>query len=72
MWNIFTPPIEKLTIESWAKISDDIAKIAILAIPVILYGNYSIYFKFIHTILLFAGTYAFLLVARLLRQNLIQ
>jgi len=39
MYNLFRKPIEKTSFESWAKVSDDIAKVAILACPVILYGK---------------------------------
>ena len=39
MLNLFKLPIEKSSLEAWSKLSDDVAKVAILAMPVILYGE---------------------------------
>ncbi|HDL3754360.1 TPA: hypothetical protein PW529_002555, partial [Mannheimia haemolytica] len=39
MLSIFKTPVEKETLDDWAKISVDVAKVAILAIPVILFGK---------------------------------
>lgn len=36
MLNLFKQPMETTTFEAWAKMSDDIAKVAILAVPVML------------------------------------
>lgn len=42
MFNLIMRPIEPETLEDWKKISIDIAKVAILAIPVIFYGKVKI------------------------------
>ncbi len=36
MFNLFRSPIEKSSLSAWSKLTDDIAKVAILAMPVIL------------------------------------
>lgn len=69
MLNLFKRPIEKSSLESWSKITDDIAKVAILAIPVMLYGKDPIYLKAINSILLLIGAYACLLGGRLFRKK---
>lgn len=69
MLNLFKRPIETETLDSWCKIADDIAKVAILAIPVMLYGNEIISLKVINSLLLLAGAYSSLLISRHLRKN---
>lgn len=69
MLNLFKKPIKKSSFEAWAKMMDDIAKVAILAIPVILYGEYPILMKFIHSISLLMMAYVFLASARLFRET---
>lgn len=69
MFNLIKSPIENDTLSAWAKITDDIAKIAFLAIPAIIYGEYSILFKTMNVIALSIGSYLFLLVGRMLRQQ---
>lgn len=69
MWNLFKRPIEKSSLEAWAKIADDVGKVAILAIPVILYGKDPIYLKLINSILLLIGCYASFLGGRLFRKK---
>ncbi|SUB26532.1 hypothetical protein EV689_10155 [Avibacterium gallinarum] len=49
--------------------SDDIAKVAILAIPVILYGKDSIAIKCLNTLLLSGAIYLFLVGGRLFREK---
>lgn len=51
MWNITKHTTEK-TLDDWAKLSVDVAKVAILAIPVILYGKDPIIIKIINAVLL--------------------
>ncbi|MDH3000648.1 hypothetical protein A1D23_09465 [Chelonobacter oris] len=68
MLNLFRKPIEKETLDDWSKIANDIAKVAILAIPVILYGKDPIYIKSINTLLLVFGAYCGLLTARHIRR----
>ena len=69
MLNLFRKPIEKSSFESWAKISDDIAKVAILAIPVMLYGTENILVKLLNTALLAIAIYLFLVGGRLFRSK---
>lgn len=69
MINLFKRPIEKSSFESWAKMADDIAKVAILAIPVILYGKDPISIKIINTALLATAVYLFLVGGRTFRQK---
>ncbi|QTM01253.1 hypothetical protein [Mannheimia sp. ZY171111] len=69
MFNLFKRPIETETIDAWTKIADDIAKVAILAIPVMLYGNETAVIKIINSFLLLAGAYFSLLISRHLRRN---
>ncbi|AGI31904.1 TPA: hypothetical protein PXF07_000203 [Mannheimia haemolytica] len=69
MLNLFKKPIKKSSFEAWAKLMDDVAKVAILAIPVILYGEYSLLMKFTHSITLFAVVYFLLATARLFRET---
>ena len=45
MFNLFKLPIEKGSLEAWSKLSDDVAKVAILAVPVILYGEQALSLK---------------------------
>lgn len=68
MLNLFKRPIEKDILDDQAKIATDIAKVAILAIPVILYGNDPLYLKLSNTVLLAIGVYASLQSGRIIRQ----
>lgn len=68
MWNLFKRPVEQSSFEAWAKISDDIAKVAILTVPVMLYGKDSIDWKITNILLLFCAIYLFLIGGRKLRQ----
>ncbi|MBF0786086.1 hypothetical protein E4T80_11490 [Muribacter muris] len=68
MWNITKRPFEKETLDDWAKLSVDIAKVAILAIPVILYGKDPIAIKLLNTVLLGLGIYGGLFAGRRFRK----
>lgn len=68
MWNIAKKPFEKETLDDWAKLSVDVAKVAILAIPVILYGKDPIIIKIINTVLLGIGVYGGLFAGRSFRR----
>lgn len=37
MLNLFQKPFETKTLDVWAKMSDDVAKVAVLGIPVVIY-----------------------------------
>ncbi|WGE13636.1 hypothetical protein PM3_0264 [Pasteurella multocida] len=52
--------------------SDDIAKVAILAIPVMLYSNYSLGFRIFNIVILSVITFVFLTIGRGLRQEIIK
>ena len=69
MLNLFKRPIEKSTLEAWAKMSDDVAKVAILAVPVILYGKEQIATKLLNVFLLGLAVYFFLSASRLFRRK---
>lgn len=69
MLNAFKRPFEKETLDAWAKMADDVAKVAFLAIPVVLYGKETILFKGIHSALLLAGAYLMILGGRLIRKH---
>ena len=66
--NLFNKPIEMETFDSWIKGLDDIAKVSVLAIPVVLYGQGGVLFKTLNITLLAVGSYTLLLVSRNLRQ----
>ncbi|HHW7568874.1 hypothetical protein ACJ7Z2_07480 [Mannheimia glucosida] len=68
MLSIFKTPVEKETLDDWAKISVDVAKVAILAIPVILFGKEPTLIKLTNSALLVLSIYVFLTLGRKLRQ----
>ncbi|MFQ1015698.1 hypothetical protein [Avibacterium paragallinarum] len=68
MFNIFKKPYEKGTLEAWAKMCDDIAKVAILAVPVILYNNDPFLQKVINLIALAISAYSTIWGARICRK----
>lgn len=68
MFNITKRPFEKETLDDWAKLSVDVAKVAILAIPVILYGKDPIIIKVLNTVLLGIGVYGGLFAGRKFRK----
>lgn len=68
MINLLKPPFEQETLDVWAKLSDDIAKVALLAIPVIPYANNTLVLKIINILLLILVVYLSLLFGRIFRQ----
>ncbi|WP_439243525.1 hypothetical protein [Lonepinella sp. BR2474] len=66
--NLFKLPLETDTLEAWVKIIEDIAKVAILALPVVIFGQGGMVFKISSCIGLAMLTYLLLLAGRLLRQ----
>lgn len=68
-FNLFNVPLEPDTLDAWLKILDDIAKVAILALPVVLYGDRTLVFKSYNSALLVIIIYCCLLVGRMLRKN---
>lgn len=69
MLNIFKHPLNKESVDSWCKILDDIAKVAILAIPVVLYSGNEISYKFTNSIFLVISAYCCLMGANIMRRN---
>ena len=65
--NLTKRPIGKATLDAWGKISDDIAKVAILGIPAIFYKAQSITVLISTVVLLILSAYLFLTVARNVR-----
>lgn len=61
-------PVEKSSFSSWAKISDDVAKVAILAIPVMLYSDNTLPIKLMNIGLLLISIFIFLSGGRTFRQ----
>lgn len=68
MLNIFKKPYEKGTWEAWAKMCDDIAKVAFLAIPVMIYGSDPMVLKMLNIALLALGSYIFIIGGRSCRR----
>ncbi|MDO5059152.1 MAG: hypothetical protein Q4D82_04325, partial [Neisseria sp.] len=52
MYNLFKRPIEKATLEDWAKLTNNIAQIAVLAVPVVIYGADSVGRKIFNLVVL--------------------
>ncbi|MFU2088620.1 hypothetical protein [Avibacterium avium] len=69
MLNLFKCPIEVETLEAWAKMVEDIAKVAILAVPVIIFGQNGILFKIMSSLTLMFVIYATLVAVKLLRKH---
>lgn len=69
MWNIFKKPFNQESLDSWSKLLDDVAKIAILAIPVVLYSPNSTGYKIANAILLIVFVYLGLFCADFIRKN---
>ncbi|MGX2956049.1 hypothetical protein ACWIYZ_03030 [Ursidibacter arcticus] len=72
MFRLFKPPFEISTLEAWSKMSDDIAKVAIIAVPVMLYSSYSLGFRIFNIVILSVITLVFLTIGRGLRQEVIK
>ncbi|OOH87690.1 hypothetical protein BMT54_09620 [Pasteurellaceae bacterium 15-036681] len=70
MLNIFKRPVEKATIEAWAKIMDDFFKVAVLTIPVIIYGKESSSFKVLNVVSLLIIIYGLIVFGRFCRRVL--
>ncbi|KAA6207995.1 hypothetical protein [Avibacterium paragallinarum] len=58
LFNLLKRPIETETLDAWAKILEDIAKVALLALPVVIFGQNHFLFKL-------ASSFALLLIAYL-------
>ncbi|WP_245853376.1 hypothetical protein [Pasteurella oralis] len=56
--------MEVETLNSWAKWLEDIAKAAVVAIPVVVFGHYGLLFKFVNSGVLTIGAYVTLVIAK--------
>lgn len=72
MLNLLKPPFEIETLDSWAKLSDEIAKVAILAIPVVVYAQHGVWLKLLNILLLVLIIYLSLLFGRIFRKMKMQ
>lgn len=69
LFNIFKKPLNSESIDSWCKALDDIAKISLLGVPVLLYSGNALIYKIINTFLLLLSSYICLLMADFMRRN---
>ncbi|MCW9733851.1 hypothetical protein L5B97_10340 [Avibacterium sp. 20-15] len=69
MLNLFKRPIEIETVEAWAKLLEDIAKVAILAVPMIIFGQNGVLFKIASSFTLMFVSYATLVLGKQLRKH---
>lgn len=69
MFNLLKRPIESETLDAWAKILEDIAKVAILAIPVVIFGQNGVFFKSASTIALLMAAYFALIGGKQIRKH---
>lgn len=65
--HLFTVPVEKESLEDWAKIAIDISKVALVAISAVLYGDTPIIQKLVNVIILIVIVYFMLFFARNIR-----
>lgn len=66
--NPFKRPIRKETLDAWAKIFEDGTKLAIFAIPVVLYGKEQLADKLFLMVSLIVGIYISIVISRLIRE----
>lgn len=69
MFSPFKKPLNQESLDSWCKILDDISKVAVLAIPVILYADKPIAYRIVNGISLAICAYFCLYSADKLRKN---
>ncbi len=68
MLSLLKKPFEKETLDDWAKLSVDLSKVSIVAMPVVIYGNFGIIEKVINLLLLAFASYMMLCSGRLFRR----
>lgn len=68
MKRLFQRPFEKETLDDWAKMTIDIAKVAILALPVIIYNNDELLIKLFNAAALLTCAYSSLVMNRFFRK----
>lgn len=69
MLNLLKRPIESETLDAWAKILEDIAKVAILAVPVVIFGQSGVFFKGASTLALLMSAYFALICGKQIRKH---
>ncbi|TCP91251.1 hypothetical protein EDC44_1339 [Cricetibacter osteomyelitidis] len=69
MLNLFQRPIDKDTVEALAKTLEDIGKVSLLALPVVIFWQYSVSFIIFSAFELPAFAYLAFLGAKSLRKN---
>lgn len=69
MFNLLKRPIEVETLEAWAKLLEDMAKVALFALPVVVLGENSHIFKVVCSIGLCVVTYFSLIGGKQIRKN---
>ena len=70
MWNLFCFPTKKETIEAWAKMLEDFAKVSIIALPVVFFGKESLIFKAFGIGGLILIAYCSLIIAKYTREKM--
>ncbi|MBN6712051.1 hypothetical protein JFL47_12630 [Haemophilus haemoglobinophilus] len=69
MLNLLKRPIEAETLDAWAKWLEDIAKVSIIAVPVVVFGQYPFIIKTLNILFLLICTYFFMLGEKLIRKH---
>lgn len=64
---LFKRPVEESTLNDWASITSDIAKVAAIAIPSVFFTELPLYLKVINAFALFLTSYVTLSLTRALR-----
>lgn len=70
MFNPIKLPIGKSALGSWAKIIDDIIKVAIITLPAVVYGGGTLVFKVVNSIVLILIIYVLMCASREIHQRL--
>ncbi len=68
-FKLYKAPISGEQYESWAKICEDMSKVGILALPMLIYGEYSLLFKIYNVSLLTFCCYSLLCLGKFFRSN---
>lgn len=69
MLNLLKRPIEAETLDAWAKILEDIAKVALLALPVVIFGQNGAFFKIASSVALLFIAYFALIGGKQIRKH---
>lgn len=70
MWNLFCFPTKKETIEAWAKMLEDFAKVSIIALLVVFFGKEGLIFKAFGIGGLILIAYCSLIIAKYTREKM--